>query len=226
MTTKTAPREGSLSSGREPFWRRSKPSLLADEELTGVPVPADEHFSPLNFFRVSAKTVVSIFVFFCILLIACWALFGVTILPVARVGGSTWAIKWSAWPQGQAPQNAIVATAGTSIQKDIFGRLAFLVGDNPQDSVQQIVAGPGGTISSDMSGNILWKGIPTGYKTNTPIVEYTLGESYLAYCIAGACGETGEYAEVESDRVIGEVLKEYSPPISIKDPPSYQAAGE
>ncbi len=225
MATKTPSSAGSLSSGREFPWKRSKPSLLADEEATGIVAPAEEHFSPGKFFQVSAKAIIAILVFGFLLVTACWMIFGLTVLPVMRIGDGIWAVKWSAWPTGKAPREAVVATAGNEIDRGLPGRFAYLIGSNPQDSVQRIIGIPGDTVSTDSTGHFVIQGVTTKYVIDDAISEYKLSDSYLMYCITGACSAYGEYNETPTNRVMGEVLKQYSPPISLRAPPVYEEAG-
>jgi len=220
----TVSTSGILAAGREPFWRKSQPSLAADEETTGISEIEEDASSPSKTVSTIVKTVLIVAAMGIFLYIAGWIIFGLTVLPILHIGDASWAVKWAAYPQGQTPAKTVIADQTGPIQRDLMDRFVLLLGGPESARVQVVIATPGQKIATDPSGAITADGSPTGFTSATPIAEKLLGDSYLTLCITGDCTPS-QILETPTNSVMGEVLGEFTPPISIGEPPSYPTNG-
>lgn len=222
--SKSAP-SGRLVAGSEPFWKKARPSLAASLDETGIPDPDDE--SPLGVSRIG-KTFIKVIAILAGVAIVLWLavlfVLNLTVLPMPRVDGTTWAVKWAAWPQGKAPQDAFIGTYYDADKTGILDR-TMLVLDSSKVSIEQIVAGPSTKVSTNSMGQIIVNGSLSTHKSTTyDLLETSTGENYLTKCISGACGEPGSYRALPVQWVLGEVLGEFKPPFSISSKPNRDIA--
>lgn len=139
------------------------------------------------------------------LAIAAWGILGVTILPVLPIDGKFWAVKWAAWPQGSAPVGVTAVLSDIPAKRDMPSRLMMLLGGEGNTSIQQIIAGPGGTFEVSEDLRVFHDGVFTGYYGVTPTDSEVLGGRYLALCITGSC-IPGKVTPMPVENLVGEPL--------------------
>lgn len=212
-----------LGDGRLPFWRRTRPLLAVD-----VAAPSEEEqaqTAPSRWIAATARGLAVGLVGLLLLTLAAWVILGVTVRPTPRVGGEMWAVQWAAWPEGAAPEGALVAVTGEPVERGILARLGYQFGSGDV-TVQQVVAGPGGIVSTDDALEVFYQGVATGLTSKTPIEEQSLGNAYLAVCLAGCDAREGYVSRVPVDNVMGEALGPFQPPFSYRSPQGTGVAGE
>lgn len=221
--SKSAP-SGRLVAGSEPFWKKSRPTLAASIDETGIPDPDDDSvMGTSRIVKTFGKVIAILLGVSIVLWLAVLFVLNLTVLPMPRVEGTTWAVKWAAWPQGKAPENSLVGTYKYANQTGILDR-SMLILDSSGVSIEQIIAGPSTKVSSDSAGQIIVNGVTTSHKSTTyNMPETATGENYLTKCVSGPCGEPGSYRAIPVQWLLGEVLGEFKPPFSIGNKPEQTA---
>ena len=206
---------GLLSSGSLPFWKQSKPALAVD---TVDPVTGEEPIPVPN--RAIASIAKGLAIVLAVLVgftAASWLILGVTVMPTPRVDGEAWAVKWAAWPEGAVPPGSLVAVVDGPVGRDLPSRFGYQFGSG-NITIQRVIAGPGGTVTTTDSGEVLWNGEPTGATSNGLIADEQLGDAYLTACVVGECGAVGTAQIVPTNSIMGEALGTYTPPFRIEAP--------
>lgn len=210
------PASGSLTDGRLPFWKQSKPKLAADV----VDPDTGKEKVPTSSLAIASivKTVAGLLGLFLVVTFAAWLVLGITVMPTPRVAGDAWAVKWSAWPEGAVPADSLVAVTEGPVDRGVVGRAGYLFGAGGI-TVQRVIAGPGGTVTTTPEGYVAWNGVPTTAKANGLLEgEQPLGDAYLTECVAGDCGVPGTAQIVPIGNIMGEALGIFTPPFNITAP--------
>lgn len=198
--------EGSLSSGRRlgaGLKGRKRPALAADSVDGGAVAPSAPEPRVIS---TLGRGLVGLIVVGAILIGSAWLLVGLTVLPIVRVEGTPWAVKWAAWPEGSAPANSVVLTDENGRQTDLVSRFNLLVSDSATLAVMQVIAGPGSDIAAGLDRRIVVNGLATEWLYPSYLPPTKLGDQYLAVCLTGSRCERGSTSLVPIGNVLGEVL--------------------
>lgn len=202
---KKSPRGGSLSAGTSlgASFRRKGPSLAAGGGDKETPAPNGTGGSVL---AILFRGVIALLFVGALLIAALWLVLGVTVLPVLRVDGTAWAVKWAAWPEGGVPTGSIVMAETGAKRMDIPGRLGMLLDAGTSRAVVEVVAGPGGEIRADIDNRIYLNGFASPWVSAGPLPTTRIGDRYLVVCIAGESCIPGTASLLPVSAVLGEVL--------------------
>lgn len=202
---KKPPRGGSLSAGTSlgASFRRKAPSLAAGGGDKDAPAPSSGGGSV---FAILFRGILALLFVSILLIGALWLVLGVTVLPILRVDGTAWAVKWAAWPEGGVPTGAIVMAETGSKRSDIPGRLGMLLDTGSSRAVVEVVAGPGGEIKADIDNRIYLNGFVSPWVSAGPLPTTRIGDRYLVVCIAGESCVPGTASLLPVSGVLGEVL--------------------
>jgi len=124
-----------------------------------------------------------------------------------------WAVQWAAWPEEAVPVGALIAVTEDPVERGILARLGYQFGGG-NVTIQKVLDGPGGIVSTDDALNVLYGGVPTGAVASAPISEQSLGDAYLTVCLAGCGDGNGFVSKAPVDSVMGEALGRFQPPFS------------
>ena len=198
------PQSGSLSAGSSfgASLRKRAPSLAAG--LGDKDSPSDQGRAGVLVLVV--RGVAALVVVSMILLVAAWLVLGLTVLPVLRVDGTPWVVKWSAWPEGAVPSGAIAMVDTGGKDTSLPGRFSMLVEPGSTRAVVEVVTGPGGQIRVESDGQTFINEVLVPWEGMFSEGETRLGDRYLVVCISGEQCTPGAPLLLPTSAVLGEVL--------------------
>lgn len=129
-----------------------------------------------------------------------------TVLATPTINGNIWAVQRGAWVQGEAPNGSTAVSVSAPIANTPGERFADLLNGYPNPSIVRILAGPGQQIATNVNGELVVDGTPTGIALTTPVTRATLGDEYLTACLTGACGATGTPNIIPVTHILGKPL--------------------
>lgn len=216
---KTSHNKGALASGPVRRWSKSEPKLLATNQEETQILPS---FTTIKKITLGLRFIVVITIVIITSLVGAGALLGTTVLPMLRIDGHNWLIQRSIYVQGQVPLKAVVLSLGKPLERTTISRFNLLLKGAITSSIVEITALPLDKIIVEKTGNILVNKKSIGLRSISPMVSHTLGDSYLAICLSGACGTKNRVIEIPSSYVLGKVLGEIHLGIGLGSPPSYK----
>lgn len=199
---------GRLANGPVRRFSLARPKLAA--AVTGLPETDLAPTTPRpRRFALTVQTMAGIIAVLAGAIAACWVILGLTILPTVRVEGGLWVVQRAAFPEGQAPHDAVVLATTGPTDRSISGRWRLLTGTDPGARILQVIAGPTDVISLTATGGILVNDQPTGLQASPTLPAGVVGDRYLAICLVGTCGPVNQVLAVDTHHVLGKVLGRY-----------------
>lgn len=214
-------RDSAADSGRLAASKRVRRWLLGTPKLAAdiTSVTGETRERP-NVFAVLLRLFFLLVFMVIVVGVACWLIFGMTILPTVRAGGHNWLVRTGAWTQGAAPPGTPAFVLPNPVQRTPLAKAERLISPSGKNSVVNIVAGPDHKVTT-RNGKIVVDGVPTTISSKN-VTKLTEGDKYFAVCQYGACGKTGKLLTIPVDRVLGEVVSEislrgFTQPPTVKD---------
>lgn len=196
-------RSGSLSSGSRlgVGLRNRRPSLAVDGAQPNSPTPSNVTGAIVAIIRgIAAAIFITV-----TLVVSGWLILGLTILPVVQVEGTPWVVRWAAWPEAMVPSGSVAMVSSSPRDSSMGARFSLIVSGG-NNSIMEIVAGPGGEIKAGPDKQIFYNEIPTQWQFNDAIPPTKIGNQYLAVCILGPTCTPGVAELVPVERILGEVV--------------------
>jgi hypothetical protein len=198
---------GRLAAGPIRRWVAGKPRLVASGgEYARQEKENPQQLAWFHYLGVAARALVVLTVFAALVAVASWGILLSTVLATPTSNQTMYVVHRATWAEGKAPQGSVVYLTATDIDRSAIGRIKLHSGDQVDDAIVEVIAGPDQAVSVTENGYIAVNNIPTQYRATNPFAPHYLDRLYLVACIEGACGTPGTPLEVPVKRVLGKVM--------------------
>lgn len=138
--------------------------------------------------------------------IASWIILIGTVLATPKIENERFIVQRAAWPESQAPANALALMLNEPVDRSIAGRYKLNIEGAGSPAIIRILAGPGAKVRTDENLRIIINESGTNAISLSPIANHNIGNNYIATCLRGPCGLPGTPLEVPVNQVLGKVL--------------------